>query len=266
MGRVGSVSGMAMALTVALGAGLAVLPARAEDLAAYANEVLDLVNQERQAAGLAPLTRAPELDQSAQRFAQYMGTAHFFDHTGPDGSRLHARIAAAGYRGYTWAENIAAGQRTPQAVVQDWMNSPGHRANILHASLKEIGIGIARVPGSPMGIYWVQDFGARKGAGTAALSRRLHRPDPRSRPSTRTAAEWGSRYDGSLSEDAHPEAVSVRADGRSSARRELVSVAWFGVLERWRLRASERRAATGGGDTVEPVRPPTGTVHAEPGG
>jgi uncharacterized protein YkwD len=163
---------MAMALTVALGASLAIRTARADDLAAYAQEVLDLVNQQRQAAGLAPLTRAPELDQSAQRFAQYMGTAHFFDHTGPDGSSLHSRIAAAGYPGYTWAENIAAGQRTPQAVVRDWMNSPEHRSNILHPALKEIGIGVARVPDSPMGIYWVQDFGARKGAGEADRRRR----------------------------------------------------------------------------------------------
>jgi uncharacterized protein YkwD len=264
MGRVGSVSGMVMALTVALGAGLAVRPAGAQDVSGFAEQVLILVNQERQAAGLAPLTRAPELDQSAQRFAQYMGTAHFFDHTGPDGSALHSRIAAAGYHGYTWAENIAAGQRTPQAVVQDWMNSPGHRANILHSSLKEIGIGIARVPGSPMGIYWVQDFGARKGAGTAARSQRLHRPDSRSRPSARTAAGWGSWYHGSLSEDAHPEAVSIRAEGRSAARRQSVSVAWFGVLDRGCLHAGERRAATGACDTVQTVRPPTGAIDAAP--
>jgi hypothetical protein len=206
---------MALALGVALGAGLAVRPARAEDLATYGQEVLTLVNKERQAAGLAPLTRAPELDQAAQRFASYMGTAHFFDHTGPDGSNLPSRIAAAGYRGYTWAENIAAGQRTPQAVVQDWMNSPEHRANILHSALKEIGIGIARVPGSPMGIYWVQDFGARKGMGAAARRRRLHRPGPRSRPSTRAAAGWGIWRHRLLNEEAPPAAASIRADGRA---------------------------------------------------
>jgi hypothetical protein len=249
---------MALALGVALGAGLAVRPARAEDLAAYAQEVLSLVNRERQAAGLAPLTRAPELDQAAQRFASYMGTAHFFDHTGPDGSTLPSRIAAAGYHGYTWAENIAAGQRTPQAVVQDWMNSPEHRANILHSALKEIGIGVARVPGSPMGIYWVQDFGGRKGTGAAA--RRRRRPGPRSRPSTRAAAGWGIGRHRLLNEEAHPAAASIKADGRSPARRQSLSVAWFGVLDRGGTRARERRAAMGADDTVENVHPPTGPI------
>src|SRR5919202_391474 len=110
MGRVSSVHGMAMALCVALGAGLAARPAGAQDVSGFADQVLQLVNKERQAAGLAPLTRAPELDQAAQQYAQYMGTARFFDHTGPDGSTPPTRIAAAGYHGYTWGENIAAGQ------------------------------------------------------------------------------------------------------------------------------------------------------------
>jgi uncharacterized protein YkwD len=165
MGRVGSAHGMALALTVALGTGLAVRPAGAQDVSGFADQVLTLVNQERQSAGLGPLTRAPELDQASQQYAQYMGTARFFDHTGPDGSTPPTRIAAAGYKGYTWGENIAAGQQTPQAVMDAWMNSPGHRANILHSAFKEIGIGVARVSGSPMGIYWVQDFGARNGGG-----------------------------------------------------------------------------------------------------
>jgi Cysteine-rich secretory protein family len=165
MGRVSSVRGMAMALCVALGAGLAARPAGAQDVSGFADQVLTLVNKERQAVGLAPLTRAPELDQAAQQYAQYMGTARFFDHTGPDGSTPPTRIAAAGYKGYTWGENIAAGQPTPDAVMKAWMNSSGHRANILHSAFKEIGIGVARVPGSPMGIYWVQDFGARNGGG-----------------------------------------------------------------------------------------------------
>jgi hypothetical protein len=254
---------MAMALTMALGAGLAVRTARADDLAGYAQQVLDLVNQERQAAGLAPLTRAPELDQSAQRFAQYMGTAHFFDHKGPDGTSLHSRIASAGYHGYTWAENIAAGQRTPQAVVRDWMNSPEHRSNILHPALQEIGIGVARVPDSPMGFYWVQDFGARKRAG-ASRSWRRQLASTQTRGYTQTAVGWGSWYHRPLSEDAPPEAASMRADGRRSAGRQSVSVAWFGVLDRGRRRAGERRAAQGVCDTTETVHPSTGAIGAAP--
>jgi hypothetical protein len=153
---------MVVALGVVLATGLSVQTAYAQDTAAYANEVLNLVNKERQAAGLAPLTRAVELDRAAQKFAQYMGEAGFFSHNGPDGSTPSSRIKAEGYNGTTWGENIAAGQKDPQAVMNAWMNSSGHRANILHSAFKEIGIGVAVVPGSPMRIYWVQDFGARK--------------------------------------------------------------------------------------------------------
>jgi uncharacterized protein YkwD len=155
MGRVSSVHGMAMALCVALGAGLAARPAGAQDVSGFADQVLTLVNKERQAAGLAPLTRARELDQAAQQYAQYMGTAKFFDHTGPDGSTPPTRIAAAGYKGYTWGENIAAGQPNPDAVMQAWMNSAGHRANILDCDLTRIGVGVAEGPGGP---WWTQDF------------------------------------------------------------------------------------------------------------
>jgi hypothetical protein len=151
-------------MCVALGAGLAARPAGAQDLGSFANDVLNLVNKERQAAGLAPLTRAVELDRAAQKYAQYMADAGFFSHNGPDGSTPSARIKAEGYSGYTWGENIAMGQPTPEAVMQAWMNSSGHRANILHSSFKEIGIGVAKAAGG-RSIYWVQDFGARNGGG-----------------------------------------------------------------------------------------------------
>jgi len=165
MGRVAVWRSTSVVLCAVVSVGLAARPAAADD-AAFAAEVLNLVNKERQANGLAPLTRAVELDRAAQKFAVYMGEAGFFSHNGPDGSTPASRIKAEGYNGTTWGENIAAGQRTPEAVMNAWMNSSGHRANILNANFKEIGIGCATVSGSPMGIYWVQDFGARKNAPT----------------------------------------------------------------------------------------------------
>lgn len=164
MGKAAFLRRTSLVLCAIVSVGLAARPAAAQDTAAFAAEVLTLVNKERQANGLAPLSRAVELDRAAQKYAQYMGDAGFFSHNGPDGSTPSTRIKAEGYNGNTWGENIAAGQKTPQAVMTAWMNSSGHRANILHSSFKEIGIGCAT--GGSMGLYWVQDFGARPNAPT----------------------------------------------------------------------------------------------------
>ena len=102
------------------------------------------------------------LTRAAQNYAQYMGAANFFDHYGPDGSTPWSRAEAEGYTGWTYmGENIAAGYATPAAVMAGWMNSPGHRANILEPGFRDIGVGYAYVPGSTYGYYWVQDFGSR---------------------------------------------------------------------------------------------------------
>jgi uncharacterized protein YkwD len=86
-----------------------------------------------------------------------MATRNYFDHATPEGKSPFDRMTAAGYVFRAAAENIAAGQRTPESVVQAWMNSAGHRANILNCSLREIGVGVAN--GGSFGIYWTQDFG-----------------------------------------------------------------------------------------------------------
>jgi uncharacterized protein YkwD len=87
-----------------------------------------------------------------------MVTKAFFSHTGSDGSDFVAREIGAGYPASgPSAENIAWGYRTPQEVVTGWMNSPGHRANILNCSSVAVGVGMIRAAdGSP---YWTQDFG-----------------------------------------------------------------------------------------------------------
>jgi uncharacterized protein YkwD len=128
----------------------------------YTDQVITLVNNERAKAGLPSLTKNDQLTQSAQKYSEYMGAENFFSHTGPDGSTFITRNKAAGYTSYRWlGENIAAGQRSPEEVMRDWMNSPGHKANILSTNAKEIGVGYAVNNNSTYRTYWAQEFGAR---------------------------------------------------------------------------------------------------------
>ncbi|WP_328899060.1 sigma-70 family RNA polymerase sigma factor [Streptomyces sp. NBC_00441] len=122
-----------------------------------AEQVLALVNTERAKEGCSPVTGDDELTTAAQRHSEDMAAHDYFSHTSQDGSGPGERITAAGYRWSTYGENIAKGQRTPADVMNSWMNSPGHRANILNCSFKELGVGIQDSPG---GIVWTQDFGA----------------------------------------------------------------------------------------------------------
>ncbi|MFG3137438.1 sigma-70 family RNA polymerase sigma factor [Streptomyces sp. NPDC048211] len=123
-----------------------------------AAQVVALVNKERGAAGCGPLTEDTQLTDAAQRHSDDMAARDFFEHTNPDGADPGQRVTAAGYRWSTYGENIARGQQTPEAVMESWMNSPGHRANILNCDFKDIGIGIHQGPGGP---WWTQDFGAK---------------------------------------------------------------------------------------------------------
>ncbi|QTD96520.1 sigma-70 family RNA polymerase sigma factor [Streptomyces cyanogenus] len=121
-------------------------------------QVVALVNKERATAGCGPVTEDPQLDKAAQGHSDDMAARGFFDHTNPDGAGPGERITAAGYRWSTYGENIARGQQTPQAVMDSWMNSPGHRANILNCSFKNIGVGVHDGQGGP---WWTQAFGAK---------------------------------------------------------------------------------------------------------
>jgi RNA polymerase sigma factor (sigma-70 family) len=121
-------------------------------------QVVALVNQERAKAGCGALTEDPLLEKAAQDHSDDMAARAFFDHTNPDGADPGQRITAAGYKWSTYGENIAQGQQTAEAVMESWMNSPGHRANILNCSFKDIGVGIHKGSGGP---WWTQDFGAK---------------------------------------------------------------------------------------------------------
>ncbi|MGW1052700.1 sigma-70 family RNA polymerase sigma factor [Streptomyces sp. NPDC002521] len=133
-------------------------PQSQPDTSDVAGQVVALVNKQRSAAGCGPLTENPQLQKAAQGQSDDMAARHFFDHTNPDGADPGQRITAAGYQWSTYGENIAQGQQTAAAVMDSWMNSPGHRANILNCSFKDIGVGVHKGQGGP---WWTQDFGAK---------------------------------------------------------------------------------------------------------
>ncbi|OKK15990.1 hypothetical protein AMK16_24910 [Streptomyces sp. CB00455] len=120
-------------------------------------EVLALVNQERAAVGCPALTVNAKLTKAAQDHSADMAAHGNMSHVGSDGSDPGGRITRAGYAWRTYGENVAYGYSTAAKVMEGWMNSPGHKRNILDCSYKEIGIGLAE-PGH----YWTQDFGATR--------------------------------------------------------------------------------------------------------
>lgn len=122
-------------------------------VSSYAEEVLRLVNIERSKAGLSSLSTTNTLKAAADKRAQE--TAVSFSHTRPDGSKFSTVLQEYGISYRTAGENIAYGQRTPQEVVNAWMNSSGHRANILNGNFNKIGIGVYQKNGV---IYWSQLF------------------------------------------------------------------------------------------------------------
>ncbi|MFU8850308.1 CAP domain-containing protein [Micromonospora sp. SL1-18] len=124
-------------------------------LSAELRQVVDLVNQERAKAGCKAVTVDDKLTLAAQRHSQDQADHQTMTHDGSDGSDAGARLDRVGYAWRAYGENVAWNQQSPAAVMDAWMNSPGHRANILNCSFTEIGVGVARSNGP----YWTQDFG-----------------------------------------------------------------------------------------------------------
>ncbi|MPY32273.1 stress protein [Streptomyces adustus] len=133
-------------------------PLTADGLARAEAEVVALTNTERARAGLRPLSADPLLATAARAHSADMVARAFYSHTSPEGIQPWDRAAAAGSTRRSIGENIACGQRSPAEVVEGWMNSPGHRANILKPDFTHIGVGFAG--GGPAGTYWTQLFGA----------------------------------------------------------------------------------------------------------
>ncbi|TBL31668.1 CAP domain-containing protein [Verrucosispora sp. SN26_14.1] len=121
-----------------------------------AAEVVRLVNVERAKEGCGALSIDDKLMTAAQRHSQDQADTQNMSHTGSDGSNPGTRLDRVDYTWRTYGENVAWNQRTPAAVMDAWMNSEGHRANILNCAFTEIGVGVA----SSNGPYWTQVFAA----------------------------------------------------------------------------------------------------------
>lgn len=118
-------------------------------------KVLGLVNRERASAGCGPLRVDARLVRASEAHSRDMAANGYFDHVSLDGRTPRDRMAAAGYPS-PGAENIALGYPNAEAVMRGWMNSPGHRANILNCGLTAMGVAAVN---SPRGLYWTQTFG-----------------------------------------------------------------------------------------------------------
>jgi uncharacterized protein YkwD len=117
--------------------------------------VLALVNEERAQAGCEPLVHDPALARLAADHSRDMAERGYFDHTDPDGRDPWDRAEAAGVDNLG-GENIAWGQPDARAVMDAWMNSEGHRANILNCDFRTMGVGVHIAEGGP---WWTQNFG-----------------------------------------------------------------------------------------------------------
>ena len=137
--------------------------------AAFEEQVLSLTNEARAQGGCcgaqgcfdasAPLTLEPALRTSARAHALDMAQRDYFDHDTPEGLSPFDRMREAGYRGCALGENIAAGQRAPQEVLESWLGSPGHCANMLQPGFRVLGVGYARTDAGSLHDFWVQNFG-----------------------------------------------------------------------------------------------------------
>lgn len=107
----------------------------------------------------APLSGSAALEQAARAHSVDMAARNYFSHTSQDGRTVQQRLQAAGYRGGAYGENIAAGRETAHDTVEQWMQSPGHCANIMDPSFRLLGVGHAYSAASSFGHYWTQDFG-----------------------------------------------------------------------------------------------------------
>lgn len=133
------------------------IPSVNQETRNFEQEVIRLTNVERQKAGLKPLSENWELSRVARHKSNDMSQKNYFSHTSPTYGSPFDMIKAYGISYRAAGENIAKGQRTPQQVVTAWMNSSGHRANILNSSYTHIGVGFEK-----NGNYWTQMFiGAR---------------------------------------------------------------------------------------------------------
>ncbi len=150
---------LALLAPVAVQARTCDLPA---NMAALQAQLIDGVNAQRAAAGLAPLRLSPELDKAAQGHACDNAKRQGISHVSSDGSQLQQRLRRVGYRFAVANENTGRGFGSSQRAVQWWMNSPYHRDNILMRGTRDIGVGIAFSDAPESRLHWVINMGASR--------------------------------------------------------------------------------------------------------
>ena len=119
----------------------------------------DMLNQVRADNGSAPVSYDARLGRAAQVHADDMLSMGRMTHTGSDGSNAGQRISREGYNWRTWGENVARGYQTEEAVLDGWVNSPGHQANNINPAFEDFGLAKA---GSGSQLYWALVFGAER--------------------------------------------------------------------------------------------------------
>jgi len=143
-------------------------PPASHDLPAISDRVLALTNQARSQrrscgttafAAAPPLALNPTLGEVALAYAREMAAYGYMDHTGRDGSSPQERISQAGYRWREAGENLASGIMTAEAVVDGWLHSPEHCANLMDPVFREMGVAFAVNPRDEKGVYWAMEFG-----------------------------------------------------------------------------------------------------------
>ncbi len=132
------------------------ITSKESEFEAWAQRVLELTNAERAKAGVGPLEWDDTLAELGRAHCEDMVSRDFFSHDNPDGETPFDRMKKAGVSYRAAGENIAAGQYSPEAAVEAWMSSPGHKQNILNAEFTSLGVGV--VKGGEYGIYWAQEF------------------------------------------------------------------------------------------------------------
>lgn len=125
-------------------------------VSSYEQKVVELVNVERQNAGLPALKLDASISNIARMKSKDMADNNYFAHQSPTYGSAGDMLTKFGIKWSAWGENIASGQKTPEAVVTAWMNSPGHKANILSSNYSKIGVGY--VTNSNGTSYWTQMF------------------------------------------------------------------------------------------------------------
>lgn len=136
------------------------ITAQDSDFEEWAMQVLELTNKERAKRDMNPLEWDNSLARLAENHCNDMINRGFFAHNNPDGETPFDRMKKAGILYWMAGENIAAGQYSPEAVIESWMNSAGHRKNILNPDFKSLGVGVVR--GGHYGVYWAQEFALLK--------------------------------------------------------------------------------------------------------